>query len=82
MRGQLDGTIGIDEAGKGDYFGPLVIAACFSNEKIEKEFIKFGLKESKRVSDFRISILEKEIKNMEKKMATLMFSQQRYKSHW
>lgn len=64
LNGQPDGTIGIDEAGKGDYFGPLVIAACFSNEKIEKEFIKFGLKESKRVSDFRISILEKEIKNI------------------
>jgi len=64
MRGEASGLIGIDEAGKGDYFGPLVIAACFSDEAIEKEFIRIGLKESKRVSDYRVSILESEIKKI------------------
>ena len=24
-----EGHIGVDESGKGDYFGPLVIAACY-----------------------------------------------------
>ena len=43
--------IGIDEAGKGDYFGPLVIAACFSDEQIEQAFYAIraeGKQESQR----------------------------------
>lgn len=62
--GEPNGLIGIDEAGKGDYFGPLVIAACFSNEKIDIEFAKIGLKESKNISDYRSFILEKQIRNL------------------
>lgn len=64
LRGNPDGIIGIDEAGKGDYFGPLVIAACFSNEKIEIEFGKIGLRESKNISDSRAFSLENSIKRI------------------
>jgi ribonuclease HIII len=59
--GEPSGLIGVDEAGKGDYFGPLVIAACFCDNKIEKAFIEIGLKESKRVSDNRAFVLENAI---------------------
>lgn len=62
--GEPEGIIGIDEAGKGDYFGPLVVAACFSNEKIDIEFGKIGLKESKNISDYRSFILEKQIRKL------------------
>jgi len=62
--GEPDGLIGIDEAGKGDYFGPLVVAACFSTEKIDIEFAKIGLKESKNISDYRSFILEKQIRKL------------------
>jgi len=64
LRGEPEGLIGIDEAGKGDYFGPLVVAACFSNEKIDIEFGKIGLKESKNISDYRSFILEKQIRKL------------------
>lgn len=64
LLGEPDGLIGIDEAGKGDYFGPLVIAACFSNQKIDIEFEKIGLKESKGLSDYRAFILEKKIRKL------------------
>lgn len=64
LRGNPDGLIGIDEAGKGDYFGPLVIAACFSNEKIDIEFGKIGLRESKNISDSRAFTLENIIKRI------------------
>ena len=64
MRGEADGIIGIDEAGKGDYFGPLVIAACFSNLEIESAFQNLGLKESKKVSDNRAFELEREIRKI------------------
>jgi ribonuclease HIII len=64
LRGEPDGLIGIDEAGKGDYFGPLVIAACYSDEKIDMEFGKIGLRESKNISDYRAFILEKQIRKL------------------
>jgi ribonuclease HIII len=64
LRGDPAGLIGIDEAGKGDYFGPLVIAACFSNDKIDIEFGKIGLKESKNISDSRAFALEKSIRKI------------------
>jgi ribonuclease HIII len=64
LLGEPDGLIGIDEAGKGDYFGPLVVAACFSNEKIDIEFGKIGLKESKNISDYSSFILDKKIRKL------------------
>ncbi|MCA0359637.1 MAG: ribonuclease HIII [Armatimonadetes bacterium] len=43
------GRIGVDESGKGDYFGPLVIAACyvadFHNAELE------GVMDSKKLTD-------------------------------
>lgn len=62
--GEPAGLVGVDEAGKGDYFGPLVVAACYSNEQIEKAFIEFGLRESKKVSDGRAFSLESAIKKV------------------
>lgn len=62
LRGSPSGVIGIDEAGKGDYFGPLVVAACFSDDRIDSDFDKFGLRESKRVSDKRVFALDKLIR--------------------
>jgi ribonuclease HIII len=64
FRGEPTGTIGVDEAGKGDYFGPLVVAACYADEKIEKAFLAVGLRESKKVSDSRAYLLENEIKKL------------------
>lgn len=62
--GHAFGVVGIDEAGKGDFFGPLVIAACFADQKIESAFDKIGLRESKKVSDKRVFVLEKSIKKI------------------
>jgi len=62
--GEPRGVIGVDEAGKGDYFGPLVIAACFSDKDIEGQLLASGLKESKRVSDSRAFALEKIVKRL------------------
>jgi ribonuclease HIII len=64
LTGPSSGIIGVDEAGKGDYFGPLVIAACFSDEKIEQAFVSIGLRESKKVTDKRAFVLEREIKKI------------------
>ncbi len=51
--------IGTDETGKGDYFGPLIVAAFFVNEKVQKSLIDFGVKDSKELSDPQINGIAK-----------------------
>ncbi len=43
--------IGTDESGKGDFFGPLVIAGVMLDEKNLKLFEKAGIKDSKKLKD-------------------------------
>ena len=43
---------GIDESGKGDFFGPLVIAAVYvPDEHAASELLKFGVKDSKQIKN-------------------------------
>ncbi|MCU0643804.1 MAG: ribonuclease HIII [bacterium] len=53
--------IGTDEAGKGDYFGPLVIAGVLANENQIKVFEELGVKDSKYLSDLSIRNYSKKI---------------------
>lgn len=41
---------GIDESGKGDYFGPLVIAGAYTDATIARRLIEVGIMDSKRVT--------------------------------
>lgn len=50
----MDPHIGVDEAGKGDVFGPLCIGALYANEKMISELIKMGIRDSKRLNDSTI----------------------------
>lgn len=43
--------IGVDEAGKGDYFGYLVAAAVAVGDREEEELRKIGVRDSKKLSD-------------------------------
>lgn len=43
--------IGIDEAGKGDFFGPLCIAGAYADEEGIKKLLSIGVRDSKRLSD-------------------------------
>ena len=54
--------IGVDESGKGDFFGPLCIAGVLVNEKNEKIFTDAGIKDSKKITDKKILELEKIIR--------------------
>src|SRR4029077_11848388 len=54
---------GIDESGKGDFFGPLVIAGVYVDRAIARKFLKDGMQDSKRIgSDARIRALAKIIR--------------------
>jgi ribonuclease HIII len=41
---------GIDESGKGDFFGPLVIAGCFTDAAITRHLMAAGIMDSKRIT--------------------------------
>jgi len=45
--------IGSDETGKGDFFGPLVVAAVRLDGKVAEELVEWGVTDSKALSDTR-----------------------------
>ncbi|MDR1689530.1 MAG: ribonuclease HIII [Clostridiales bacterium] len=45
---KFDTRIGTDESGKGDYFGPLVVAGVFADRNIEEKLIAIGVCDSKK----------------------------------
>lgn len=49
--------IGTDEAGKGDYFGPLVAAAVYVDAECRETFSDLGITDGKRLSNRRIQNL-------------------------
>jgi len=54
---------GIDESGKGDFFGPLVIAGAYTDRDSARKFLENGIQDSKRIgSDTRIRALAKMIR--------------------
>ena len=55
--------IGVDESGKGDFFGPLVVAAVLVDEKSADLLIKAGIKDCKKVTDAQIPKLAAAVKN-------------------
>lgn len=56
--------IGVDESGKGDYFGPLVTAAVYIDENTNVELQKANVKDSKELSDTQILLIAKKIKKI------------------
>jgi len=54
--------MGVDEVGKGDYFGPLVVVSCFLTEDFFKKVKILGFADSKKFSDERISKLFNSVK--------------------
>ncbi|MEI8128911.1 MAG: ribonuclease HIII [bacterium] len=47
----LSPYIGTDESGKGDFFGPLVVAGVLIDEKNRQLFLDLGIKDSKTLKD-------------------------------
>jgi ribonuclease HIII len=54
--------IGCDEAGKGEFIGPLVVACVYADEKCLKKLVELGVKDSKSLSKERILKMAEEIK--------------------
>ncbi len=55
--------IGVDESGKGDLFGPLVIGSVFADQKGAVALAKMGAQDSKKMSDGSITKCAKQIRD-------------------
>lgn len=55
--------IGTDESGKGDFFGPLIIAGVYVNKELSEKYTKLGIKDSKKLDDKVIMKYAAEIRN-------------------
>lgn len=58
------GWIGIDESGKGDYLGPLVIAAVHVTPRIAQDLLALNVRDSKKISDGMVKTLAMDIKTL------------------
>ncbi len=57
-----NGQIGIDESGKGDYFGPLVIAGVYVAREQEEPLRAAGVRDSKMLSDKQAAAFAEQIR--------------------
>lgn len=57
----LTPRIGVDEAGKGDFFGPLCTCAFFANKDDIEKLVSLNVRDSKRMSDQTILRIAKEL---------------------
>ena len=55
-------VLGIDESGKGDFFGPLVVAGVLADGQVFKKLAEIGARDSKKISDNRIKELARYIR--------------------
>ena len=62
---EIEPHIGIDESGKGDFFGPLVIASCYTTKETVEQLKAIGVKDSKSIkSDAKMRSMAREIKKI------------------
>ncbi|MBD3387819.1 MAG: ribonuclease HIII [Candidatus Altiarchaeales archaeon] len=55
--------IGTDESGKGDYYGPLVVAAVYVGKGDDRKLRNMGVRDGKKLRDDRVLSLERKIKD-------------------
>lgn len=60
----LDGQIvGVDESGKGDFFGPLVVAGLLAGQDDLARLKELGVRDSKRLSDNRCLEIDRRLRD-------------------
>ena len=76
----FEAHFGVDESGKGDFFGPLVISGVYVDSGIARKLLDAGVQDSKRIgSDARIRALAQTIrKTTGGLIETVLIGPQRY----
>ncbi|MBR9702126.1 ribonuclease HII [Candidatus Pacearchaeota archaeon] len=54
--------LGIDDAGRGPVIGPMILAGCLLEKRVEDELIKLGVKDSKQLTHKRREFLAEKIR--------------------
>jgi ribonuclease HIII len=54
--------IGVDESGKGDFFGPLVIAAFLASDDSLADLARLGVRDSKTISDRKLLDIDEHLR--------------------
>ena len=75
---------GSDESGKGDFFGPLVVAAVACDEKSASRLFSLGVKDCKIVSDKDVLKMKDEICSAALAVSVLALTPKmyNYRRHW
>lgn len=55
-------VIGVDESGKGDFFGPLVVAAFWAPESALGAIKALGVKDGKGIADKRLLVIDEQLR--------------------
>jgi ribonuclease HIII len=58
----LPRIIGVDESGKGDFFGPLVVAALLASDDAISALTSLGVRDSKLISDGKMLEIDAELR--------------------
>lgn len=76
------GTAGSDEAGKGDFFGPLTVCCFILGEK-ERKLLELDIKDSKKLSNEKILMIYDHIqKNYSSSYSIIRINPERYNSFY
>jgi ribonuclease HIII len=72
--------IGTDEAGKGDFFGPLVTAGVYVDDRVAKLLRALSVRDSKMVGDRELRVLASNIRDVveEERRAVIVLAPKRY----
>jgi len=56
-------VIGIDESGKGDFFGPLVVAGCLVEDSDHDLLRDLGVRDSKKIADKKLLTIDERLRS-------------------
>ena len=69
-------SVGSDEVGTGDYFGPIVVTACFVPKEKVEELKKLGVGDSKKIEDEKIKKIAPQIAKTVKYKSVILTSKE------
>jgi ribonuclease HIII len=55
-------VIGVDESGKGDFFGPLVVAAFLASDHDKQKLLQRGVRDGKLIADKKLLTLDEQLR--------------------